>query len=224
MANAPLWTTIAGVVQDAKFNDVRRPAPPLIYIPYGWFGQWIPPQFHPGHELSLQVRGPETQAALASWFRQQAGHRLVASEPIRERQLIDDTLVRERLLAKVASLFGVLALLLAALGLYGIVSYAVFERRREIGVRMALGAAPGSILALMLRDSALVTGTGILAGVITALAAGRLAKVLLYGLAPSDVATYVSAAIILLVVSSVAALIPAYRAMRIDPLSVLRYE
>ncbi len=224
MANAPLWTTIVGIVEDAKFDDIRRPAPPLLYIPYAWWNEWIPPQFHPAHELSLQVRGAESASALASWLRRQAGGRFLTGEPVREQQLIGDTLVRERLLANVAGLFGVLALVLAALGVYGMVSYAVAERRREIGVRMAVGAAPRSILELMIGDCLLLTGAGILAGVIAGLVIARLANALLYGLAPSDFGTYVAAAGILLVVSLSAALIPAYRATKIDPIAVLRHE
>jgi ABC-type antimicrobial peptide transport system permease subunit len=138
--------------------------------------------------------------------------------------LIDDTLVRERLLANVASLFGGLALLLAALGLYGIMSYAVVQRRHELGIRMALGAAPAAIMRLMLRDSATVVGLGIIIGILVAVSTARLAKALLYGLASNDPATVIAASIVLLAASLVAAFIPAYRAAKTDPVIALRHE
>ncbi len=138
--------------------------------------------------------------------------------------MIDDTLVRERLLASVASLFGALSLLLAALGLYGIMSYAVVQRRREIGVRMALGAAPKTIIGLMLRDSVTIAITGTLAGILLEVFGTRLAKTLLYGLAPNDPATFVGAAAVLLAASLAAAFIPAYRAAKTAPMTALRNE
>jgi ABC-type antimicrobial peptide transport system permease subunit len=128
------------------------------------------------------------------------------------------------LLASVANLFGALSLLLAALGLYGIMSYAVVERRREIGIRMALGAAPKTIISLMLRDSVAIAIAGTLAGILLAALGTRLAKALLYGLAPNDPATFVLAAVVLLAASLAAAFIPAYRAAKTAPMTALRTE
>jgi ABC-type antimicrobial peptide transport system permease subunit len=224
MANTPLWTTITGVIEDAKFSDLRQPAPPLLYIPYSRVNQWIPPQFHGDGSLWLQVRGRQSVAGLSSDLRRLTEQRFTAGTVIAQHQLIDDTLVRERLLANVANLFGGLALLLAALGLYGIISYAVVERRREIGVRMAVGAGPISILVLMLRESALLGAAGTSGGIVAALALTPLAKAQLYGLAFNDLTTFAGSAGTLLVIIFVATLIPASRAARTEPISALRYE
>ncbi len=224
MANAPAWTEIVGIVSDAKFNSLRDSAPPMVYVPYGRISQWIIPQAHPGLSMSLQVRGRQSLSSLASELHREAVPQFTVGEVTRQQQLIDDTLVRERLLASVASLFGGLSLLLAALGLYGIMSYAVVQRRQEIGIRMALGAAPKTILSLMLRDSAAIVVAGTLAGTLLAAFSTRLAKAFVYGLAPNDPATFIAAALVLLAASLVAAFIPAYRAAETDPMIALRNE
>ena len=224
MANAPEWTEIVGIVKDAKFGNLRDADPPMIYVPYGRISQWIIPQGHPGLSMSLQVRGRQSPSSLATALRSEAALQFTVGEITQQQQLIDDTLVRERLLASVASFFGALSFLLAALGLYGIMSYAVEQRRQEIGIRMALGAAPRAILSLMLRDSAAVVGAGTLAGSLLAIVSTRLAKALLYGLAPNDPATFIAAALVMVAASLVAAFIPAYRAAGTDPMIALRQE
>jgi putative ABC transport system permease protein len=224
MANAPVWTEIVGIVRDAKFNSLRESAPPMVYVPYSRITEWIPPQGNPGLSMSLQVRGHQGLSSFATDLRREAGPQFTIGEIARQQQLIDDTLVRERLLASVASLFGGLSLLLASLGLYGIMSYAVVQRRQEIGIRMALGAAPKAILSLMLRDSATIVVVGTLAGALLAAFSTRLAKAFLYGLAPNDPATFIAAALVLLAAALVAALIPAYRAAETDPMIALRNE
>jgi hypothetical protein len=224
MANAPRWTEIAGIVRDTKYNSLREAAPPMIYIPYSRITDWIRPQGHPGLSMSLQARGHRVPSSFAADLRREAGPQFAIGEVCRQQQSIDDTLVRERLLANVASLFGGLALLLAALGLYGIMSYAVVQRKQELGIRMALGAAPPAILRLMLRDSAMVVGVGIVVGILVAASTARFAKALLYGLAPNDPAAMIAASVVLLIASLVAAFIPSYRAAKTDPLIALRHE
>jgi predicted permease len=224
MANAPLWTEIAGIVQDAKYNSLRENPPPMIYVPHGQITDWIRPQGHPGESMYLQVRGHQRPSSLAADLRREIGRKFTIGEVSRQQQLIDDTLVRERLLASVASLFGGLALLLAALGLYGIMSYAVVQRRQELGIRMALGAAPNAILGLMLRDSAAIVGLGVIVGILAAAFSTHLARSLLFGLAPNDPATFVAASVVLLAASLAAAFIPAYRAAETDPMIALRHE
>jgi predicted permease len=192
MANAPRWTEIAGIVRDSKYNSLRETAPLMIYIPYSRITDWIASQGHPGLSMSLQVRGRQSVSSFAADLRREAGPQFAIGEVSRQQQLIDDTLMRERLLADVASLFGGLALLLAALGLYGIMSYAVVQRRQELGIRMALGAAPQAILCLMLRDSVTVMGVGIIVCILGAASTAHLAKALLYGLAPNDPAAMIT--------------------------------
>jgi putative ABC transport system permease protein len=223
LANAPIWTGIVGIVKDAKFSGLRENPPPMIYVPYGRIAEWIPPQGR-GLLMFLQVRGHQTPASLAADLRREIGQRFTIGEVSRQQQLIDDTLVRERLLASVAGLFGGLALLLAALGLYGIMSYAVVQRRQELGIRMALGAAPKAILGLMLRDSATVVGLGTIVGILAAAYSTHLARALPFGLAPNDPTTFITASVVLLAASLVAAFIPAYRAAETDPMIALRHE
>jgi predicted permease len=191
LANAPAWTEIVGIVRDIKVNSVRENPPPMLYIPYARITEWTPPQGRPGASFFLEVRGQQNVSSLAATLHQALGSRFTVDTVERQQQLISDTLVRERLLADVASLFGGLALLLAALGFYGIVSYSVVQRQGELGVRMALGADPRAILALILRDSAKVVGAGVALGVIVSVLAGRWIGALLYGLAPNDTGTFV---------------------------------
>jgi ABC-type antimicrobial peptide transport system permease subunit len=225
LANAPVWTEIVGIVEDAKYSSLRENPPPMIYVPYGRIADWIPPQGHPGESLFLQVRGHQgLSSLLATDLHREVGQQFRIGEVFWQQQLIEDTLVRERLLAAIASLFGGLALLLAALGLYGIMSYAVMERRSELGIRMALGAAPAAILGLVLRDSAAIVGVGTVVGILTAAFSAHLARALLFGLAPNDPTTFVAASLLLLAASLTAAFIPAYRAAETDPMIALRHE
>ncbi len=223
LANAPVWTEIVGVVKDAKYSSLRENPPPMIYVPYGRIRDWIPPQ-GPGLLGFLQVRGHQSPASLATDLRRKIGQQFTIGEVSRQQQLIDDTLVREQLLASVASVFGGLALLLAAFGLYGIMSYAVIQRRQELGIRIALGAAPKAILGLMLRDSAEIVGLGVIVGILASAFSMHLAKALLFGLAPNDPTTLIAASVVLLAASLAAAFIPAYRAAATDPMIALRHE
>ncbi len=224
LANAPVWTEIVGVVKDAKYDSLRESPPPMIYIPYSRITDWIPPQGHPGESMFLQVRGRLDAVSLAADLRSDIGQQFTIGEVSRQRRVIDDTLVRERLLATVGNLFGGLTLALAALGLYGIVSYAVVRRRQELGIRMALGAAANAILRLMLGESAVTVAAGAIVGILAAAFTTHLAGALLFGLAPNDPTTFVVAFPLLLSVSFAAAFLPAYRAAKTDPLIALRHE
>jgi ABC-type antimicrobial peptide transport system permease subunit len=139
-------------------------------------------------------------------------------------QMVDDTLVQERLLATLSGFFGGLALLLTAIGLYGVMAYAVTQRTHEIGIRMALGAQPRSILALVMHDVAILLMTGTAAGIIGALWLTRLVQQLLFGLKANDLGTLALATGALVMIALVASYLPARRAMRVDPMVALRYE
>jgi ABC-type antimicrobial peptide transport system permease subunit len=139
-------------------------------------------------------------------------------------QQLDDSIARERLLATLSMFFGGLALLLAMIGLYGALSYLVTQRQVEFGIRMALGAAPNSILRLVLKDLIFVLGLGLVAGIALSLATVGILQKLLFGLQPRDTLTLATAAGVLAVVAIVAAMFPARRAMRVDPMVALRYE
>ena len=135
---------------------------------------------------------------------------------------IDDSLAQERVVAMLAGFFGALALLLAGLGLYGVTSYAVSRRRTEIGIRMALGAAPASVVRLVLSRVTLLVGIGVLVGAGVSVWASKFVATLLYGLEPRDPVTLVAAALVLGTVGAAAGWLPAHRASRIDPAEVLR--
>jgi ABC-type antimicrobial peptide transport system permease subunit len=138
--------------------------------------------------------------------------------------MVQDSLSREVLLAKLAGFFGALALLLAAIGLYGVMTYSVARRTNEIGIRMAVGAQPGAVLGMVLRESLFVAALGLLAGIPAALACGRLVESQLYGLAANDPITMVGASAALLAVALVSSWLPARRAALLDPLTALREE
>jgi ABC-type antimicrobial peptide transport system permease subunit len=131
---------------------------------------------------------------------------------------------QERLFAKLSGLFGSLALLLACVGLYGLVSDAVLRRTGEIGLRIALGALPGHVLRMILRESLLLVAIGILTGVAVAFSARRLVASMLFGLSPADPLTYAAVASILTAVALLAAMAPARRASRIEPVVALKTE
>jgi putative ABC transport system permease protein len=137
---------------------------------------------------------------------------------------VDQSLAGERLLLRLCVVFGALALLLACVGLYGVIAYSVAQRTTEIGVRVALGATPLGIMRSVLRDTLILVVLGVAIGIPAALAAGRLLLSFLYGLTPRDPATLTLATGILLAAAALAAALPALRAARVDPNVALRYE
>jgi ABC-type antimicrobial peptide transport system permease subunit len=137
---------------------------------------------------------------------------------------IDDSLVRERILALLSGFFGALALLLAGLGLYGLMSYTVNRRRREIGIHIALGADPRYVVRMVLGRVILLVGMGVLAGAGASVWMWRSMESLLYGVSANDPATLLAAAAVLVIVGAIAGWIPAHRASRIDPARVLHAE
>jgi ABC-type antimicrobial peptide transport system permease subunit len=137
---------------------------------------------------------------------------------------LSDSLLRERLMAAIAGCFGVLAALLASVGLYGVMSYSVSRRRAEIGIRMALGADRSRVRAMVLREASVLLAGGLTAGAVLALAVGRAASTLLFGLTPSDPATLAGALGVLAAVALIASYLPARRAARVEPTAALREE
>jgi ABC-type antimicrobial peptide transport system permease subunit len=137
---------------------------------------------------------------------------------------IDDTLLRDRLMAALAGAFGVLAAVLAAIGLYGVIAYMVARRQNEIGVRMALGADRASVVRLVLREAMMLLCAGLTVGIGLALWAGKAAEKMLFGLKPNDATTFVAAALLLAVTALAAGYVPARRAAQLDPMEALRTE
>jgi ABC-type antimicrobial peptide transport system permease subunit len=141
-----------------------------------------------------------------------------------QRAEFDESYSQARLFARLSIFFGVIAVLLVATGLYGTLAYRVDRRTSEIGVRMALGAQHGQVLWLILRESLLVSGAAILAGVPVAIAGARLMRSMLFGVQPGDMISFLLALFGVILVALAASIIPARRAMRVDPMVALRYE
>ncbi len=209
---------IVGVVRDAAYRSFREPVPPTLYIPYAQ------ERDHPS-SLSLSVRTAGGSPALLTRSLADAlspVHRdlAISFRPLAEQ--VGAALTQERLVAMLSGFFGALALLLAALGLYGVTSYAVSRRRTEIGIRMALGAAPAGVIGLVLRRVAVLVTLGVVLGASVSLWASRFVAPLLFGLEPRDPATLGAAMIVLGGIGALAGWLPARRASRIDPARVLR--
>ncbi len=146
-------------------------------------------------------------------------------EEIRSQQeQIDETMRAERVLAALTAGFGILALALACVGIYGVMAYTVAQRTNEIGIRLALGAQPGQVRRMVLRESVWLAGAGVVAGVVAALMLARMVKSMLYGVGPNDPVTVCSGALVLLFVALAASWIPARRAARVQPMEALRHE
>jgi len=141
-----------------------------------------------------------------------------------QAEQIDKNLQQERVFAQAYALFGALAMLIASVGLFGLMSYSMARRTNEIGIRMALGARGQDVVTLVMGESMALVVIGVAVGVLTALAAGRLVTALLFGLSATDAPTLVGAVTLMLVVSAIAGYLPARRASRIDPLIALHYE
>jgi ABC-type antimicrobial peptide transport system permease subunit len=139
-------------------------------------------------------------------------------------QWIRDNLVGDRMMATLSGFFGVLAAVLVVVGLYGVLSYFVAQRRNEIGVRIALGAGRRQVVALVLRDTGAMLFAGLVLGTALALVAGRAATAMLFGLKPYDLATLAFAVLLLTAIAALASLVPAMRASRLDPVAALRAE
>ena len=211
---------IVGVVKDAKYQSLRDRPQAMFFIDLEQ-GK-LPDTFN---DVVVRVSGkPE---ALMSQIRaaiHAVDPNLAVWDVMTLSESVDRSLSREKLLAKLASFFGALALLLACIGLYGVMAYSVARRTNEIGIRMALGAPPAAVLGMVLRESVFVVGLGLIAGIPAALACGRLVESQLYGLAPNDPITIVGACAALLGVALIASLLPARRAALLDPLAALREE
>jgi putative ABC transport system permease protein len=151
-------------------------------------------------------------------------NKLASLQFVTLKQEADDSVLQEHLMAVLSGFFGGLAILLTAIGLYGVMVYVVTLRTHEIGIRLALGAQRGSILRLVMRDAAIVLVAGIVAGVLGSIWITRLVKGLLFGLTPNDPVTMALAIAAMVMVALVATYIPARRAMRVDPMVALRYE
>ncbi len=209
---------IVGVVGDSRTMDLRRTAQPQVFVPYPQNGI---------ADLTVYVRTRLASAQIVQAVREQV-HKLDSSIPVvgmvTMEGKLDRVLAGERLAGLLASLFGVLATVLATVGLYAVTAYSVARRVQEIGLRMALGAQRWHVLGLVLREGVVLIGAGIGVGVAVAAALTRVLRGQLYEITPTDPATFVAAALLLGTVALLACCIPARRAARIDPMEALRHE
>ena len=209
---------VVGVVGDVHYFGLREATEPMVYTPI-----WKTP---PGGR-ALCIRTSETAAGLTDAIRRHVtaidpAIPLLSSRTIEEH--IDNNILEDRLLTTISSFFGLLALLLAAVGLYGVISYAVTRRTREIGVRMALGAERSSVLWLVTRYSAGLVLAGAAIGIPAALALSRFVKTFLFGVGAQDATAIAGATFTLLAAAALASFVPARRATRVDPIVALRQE
>ena len=215
------WFTIVGVVKDVKQGGVEKKTGTELY-----FNLMSRPGVNPG-PMNFVLRTPMTPSALAGSI-QRAVSELDPALPIIKLQSMDDVFAeaigRPRLLAQLLGVFAGLAILLAAIGSYGVLSYMVTERRREIGIRMALGADRGSVLRMVLRQGLTLTAIGVAGGLAVALAMNRVLSSLLFGVRPSDPATMGAVVALIASVALVACYLPARLATRVDPMIVLRED
>jgi putative ABC transport system permease protein len=212
------WITIVGVVSDSRQLGLHQAPPPILYIPYGQF---------PLPFTNIAVRSALSDDAVVSLLRSE----LAAIDPDLPfaritplRSIVDRSMEQPRFRTRVLGLFAVLALVLAAVGVYGVISFSVTRRSREIGIRMALGARPGQVLFSMMREGALMAIVGVGIGLAGSVAATRLLANFLFGVTATDPVTFAVVAVALFTVAIVASYLPARRALRVDPLAALRSE
>jgi predicted permease len=210
---------IVGVVKDTRYESLRDEVPFELYIPY--------PQMDAVSGMTAYVRAAGDPAQLFNSMRT-AVNEVDSNVPVYRmrtlEQQLDKSLMSERLLASLSSVFGAIATLLAAIGLYGVMAYMVARRTREIGIRMALGASGGSVVWLVMREVMLLAGIGVAIGLAGAFGATRLVQTQLFGIVPTDTLTMVMGAMGIGAVAGIAGYLPARRATTIDPMIALRWE
>lgn len=215
------WATVVGVVGDVRQAGLYGEQQSELYMPYAQeWRPWVAPR-------DLVVRTKGDAASLAAAVRE-AVWAVDKDQPVSDIRTMDQVFAaaisRERFQMLLLTLFATLALVLACVGLYGLISYAVAQRTHEIGVRMALGAEPRDVLRLVIRQGMLLTFAGLLLGIAGGLAATRVMTDLLYGVTATDAVTFITVGGLLLVVALLACYVPARRATKVDPLIALRYE
>ena len=212
---------IIGVVKDAKYYDsLRRQSPPTLYLPFFEDS---------GQGLTVAVRGRGDLAGIGTpaGFQRVVDHVFAGARVLNVKTMddvVNASVHQERVVAQLGGFFSIFALALACLGLYGVLSFAVVQRTREIGVRVALGAQRRDVLSLVIRQGVKLALTGAAVGIAGAFAAARLLSSLLFGVTPTDPLTFLGVFLLLVLVAVLASWLPASRATKVDPMEALRYE
>jgi len=214
----PVWRTIVGVVGNVRHAGLDVPVAPRVYLPYAQ---------DPIASMAIAIRTAGDPLSVVDSLR-----RAVASVdpelPIAEartmERVVAESAASRRFTNFVLVTFALIAVVLAAVGIYGVISYSVSQRTHEFGLRMALGAQPSELLTLVIRQGLVTTVVGLVIGLVGALGAGRLAAGLLFEISPHDPLVLIGVAAILVLVAFVACWIPAYRASRLEPMAALRYQ
>jgi predicted permease len=222
-SGAPMWLTIVGVVRDVKQGGLAEATGTELYLNNPQVAAAGVAQ----RTMNVVVRTSRPPLSLAGEVRA-AVRDLDPALPLAQLQTMEQnvatTIRRPRFVTLLLGIFAALALVLAAVGTYGVLSYTVAERNHEIGIRMAVGAQAGHVLGMVLRSGLALAGTGLVLGVLAAVGATRLMRSLLFGVSATDTTTFVAAPIVLAVVAVAACIIPATRATKVDPVDALRDE
>jgi len=212
-------TYIVGVVRDIRHSGIQKPAKPTVYVAIDQgMNSWVP-------TILVRTQAPPN-TLLAPIYRElgRLGPSIAIGDIRTLRQQVDESIFEQRMLAALGAFFGSLALLLAAVGLYGVVAYGTARRTGEIGLRIALGAPRAQVVWMILRDSLVMVALGLALGLPAALAGARAVESVLFGIQPADPFTFACTAALLAAIGAAAAFLPARRASRLDPSQVLRNE
>jgi predicted permease len=215
---APKWITIVGVAGDTRLYGLANPARLEVYLPF---------RQDASSHMTLIVKSGIEPPAMTSAIRSAIAS-IDKDQPISDiatmNQLVNNSVSTRRITLILLGVFGALALLLGAIGIYGVLAYSVAQRTHEIGIRMALGARRGDVVRMVLAQGAKIAGAGVLIGIIASFGLTRLMTNLLFSVSPADPATFAAVAIVLVLVALLASYIPARRTLRVDPMIALRHE
>jgi ABC-type antimicrobial peptide transport system permease subunit len=209
---------IVGVLRDAKYDSVRDQAPATLYVPNLQTRVFAP---------TFAVRTAGDPLAMVSAIRdvvRQIDPNVPVTDVSTQMEQVERRFLQEKTFAQAYTLFGSLSVILAAVGLFGVMSYAVSRRTNEIGIRLALGARRGQVLGATMRESLVLVAGGLAVGLAIAIGASRFVASLLFGVAAQDGVTIALAMVVMAAVAAIAAYLPARRASRVDPMVALRYE
>ncbi len=215
----PVWMQIVGVAASVHDKDAESPLSGEIYMPYAQVSYGMRPSFVARTSENPAVMIPALRRAVWSMDKEAP-----ITDVLTMDQVVSGSMADHRFQTMLLGSFGALGLILAMVGIYGVISYGVTQRTREIGVRMALGAQPEDVLRMVIREGMLLAGAGIAAGICGALALTRFLQSLLFEIKPTDPTTFAGVAVLLVMVALAACWIPARRAMRVEPMEALRYE